>query len=120
MSHNTSTYTPRAAERWTLFFTFANSAILLVIAVMVGFVLIVPGSIFNAVVAEPVFGTGLNAQVCGNWATFVLDQNKNGLSAAQIENVWKVTTAHSGVAQTTPITTMCGTIPDILAAAGRK
>lgn len=124
MSTNASTdippQPPRAAERWLVFLGFASAAQLAAIIGLLFMLLNIPGQIWNSALNEPVIGTGLNAQVCGNWATFVLDQNKNGLSAAQIENVWKVTTAQSGVAQATPITTMCGTIPDILAAAGRN
>ena len=62
----------------------------------------------------------MNNQVCGNWATFVLDQNKNGLNAEQIQNVYNLTASKSGAAKTQPITELCGTVPQILQAAGRK
>jgi hypothetical protein len=112
--------TPRAAERWTLFFTMVIAGAALFIAAATMVVPTMIGQTFNAATDYEPIGTSLNAQVCGNWASFVLDQNKNGLSAEQIEAVWKVSTAKNGSAQTTPITELCGTIPQLLQAAGRN
>ncbi|MEQ4568498.1 hypothetical protein [Paenarthrobacter sp. CAP02] len=111
---------PRTAERWTLFFSMVTAGAALFIAAAMMVVPTIFSQTFNAATEYEPIGTSLNAQVCGNWASFVLDQNKNGLSAEQIEAVWKVSTAKNGSAQTTPITELCGTIPQLLQAAGRK
>ncbi|SKB72471.1 hypothetical protein SAMN05660916_02327 [Arthrobacter sp. 31Cvi3.1E] len=111
--------TPRTAERWTMLFSLVTAGAAVVIAVATS---LVPAFVAQTAAAanHESIGTSINAQVCGNWASFVLDQNKNGLSAEQIQAVWKVSTAKNGSAQTTPITKICGTIPELLQAAGRN
>lgn len=111
---------PRRAERLTAFFTFIT-AVLVAITIAMGFFWATfMGNVVDAIGSDETLGSTMNAQICGDWASFVLDQNKDGLTAAQIENVWMVTTASSAPARSKPITELCGTIPDLLTAAGRS
>ncbi|GAT89582.1 hypothetical protein CVCC1112_4287 [Paenarthrobacter nicotinovorans] len=103
-----------------MFFSLVTAGAAVLIAVATWLVPAFVGQTAAAAANYEPIGTSINAQVCGNWASFVLDQNKNGLSAEQIQAVWKVSTAKNGSAQTTPITEICGTIPELLQAAGRN
>lgn len=111
---------PRLAERITMFCSIATLAVAIFIAVVAWVWSTAVGQIWEEVVLYQPTGSAINAQVCGDWASFVLDQSSDGLTADQINSVWSVFTANNGAAQETTIMEQCGSIPDILNAAGRS